>query len=282
MTVSFELNTADFPPLPFSSVTKPVYPSLLHYRLIPLPSLSRNINIRSSKSFAIATNKKPNFSVPHILQGNFLPKIIRNPSKSSIPDLACNIPIKHSYRSICKSFQTFKPVAVNVHFVSVPVCHYFHVVKLAFCHQYVSSLAKPIYLAVYTDTDTLNVCNVVKHVSSTHDTGKLFPSTHNFVSTPRHVSWLESNNIANFHLSLTNLLSSFETKFSPFSLTSNLNFPECTFSFPEISLSRIFYHISSSAKCSLFFMILFNAMLLHQPIQNMLILIFDRFYFVFY
>ena len=70
----------------------------------------------------------------------------------------------------------------------------------------------------------------------------------------------------------SSLASSFsETKSSRSSLHSNLNFSECTFSLPEISTSRIFHHVTLPAKLSLFFMILFNAMLLHQPIQNGLI-----------
>ena len=81
----------------------------------------------------------------------------------------------------------------------------------------------------------------------------------------------KNNNIANSHLPLTNLLSSSETKSSTLSLTSNLSFSECTFSLHEISCSRIYHHVSSSLKFSLFFMILFNAMFLHQPLQNVLI-----------
>ena len=54
-------------------------------------------------------------------------------------------------------------------------------------------------------------------------------------------------------------------------MTSNLNFSERTFCLPEISCSRIYLHFSSWVKFYLFFMILFNAMLLHQPLQNVLI-----------
>ena len=80
-----------------------------------------------------------------------------------------------------------------------------------------------------------------------------------------------NNNIASSHLPFTNPLPSSETKSSTLSLTSNLCFSECTFSLPEISCSRIYHHVSSSLKFSLFFMILFNAMFLHQPLQNVLI-----------
>ena len=80
-----------------------------------------------------------------------------------------------------------------------------------------------------------------------------------------------NNNIASSHLPFTNPLPSSETKSSTLSLTSNLCFSECTFSLPEISCPRICHHVSSSLKFSLFFTILFNAMFLHQPLQNVLI-----------
>ena len=92
----------------------------------------------------------------------------------------------------------------------------------------------------------------------------------NSISIPRHISCLENDNIANSHLPLTNLLSSSEAK-SPSSLTSNLNFSECTFFLPEISCSRFFHHVSSSAKFSFIFAILLDSMLLHKPIQSVLI-----------
>ena len=70
---------------------------------------------------------------------------------------------------------------------------------------------------------------------------------------------------------MTNLLPSSKTKSSTLSLTSNLCFSECTFSLPKISCPQTYYHVSSSLKFSLFFMILFNAMFLHQPLQNVVI-----------
>ena len=269
MAVSFKLNNADFRPLPFPSASKSVssisasLPFITAYK----PFL-RNINTRS---FVIATHT-PISSVPRILQDNFFPKIIINPSKSPTSNLACNIPIKQIHRAICKSVQSFQPVVVNVNVISVPVRHRLHVVKSVFRHQHVSCLAKPIFLTVGTVTDTLNVCNVVKHVSSTHNVRKVFPSTHNSISISRQVYCPENNNnIANSRLPLTNLLSSSETKSTTSFLTLNLKFSECTFSLPEISCSGIYDHVSSSVKFSLFFMILFNAMLLQQPLQNKLV-----------
>ena len=150
-----------------------------------------------------------------------------------ISNLACNNPIKHNQQSVCKSDQSFQPVVINVNVVSVSVHHRLHVVKSIFRHQHVFCLAKPIFLTVDTVTDTPNV----KYVTSTHNVRKVFPSTHNSISIP----------------------------------TSNLWFSECIFSLPKISCPRIYHHASSSLKFSLFFMILFNAMFLHQPLQNVLI-----------
>ena len=70
----------------------------------------------------------------------------------------------------------------------MPVYHRFHVVKTVFRHQHVSCLAKPIFLTV----DALNVCNDVKYVSSAHDTHNVFPSTHNSINIPKHVSCQEN------------------------------------------------------------------------------------------
>ena len=91
--------------------------------------------------------------------------------------------------------------------------HRLHVVESVFRHQHVSCLAKPIFLTVDTVTDTLNVRNVVKHISSTHNVRKVFPFTHSSISISRQVYCPENNNnIANSRLPLTNLLSSSETK----------------------------------------------------------------------
>ena len=122
-------------------------------------------------------------------------------------------------------------------------------------------------MTVGTVTDTPNV----KYVTSTHNVRKFLPSTHNSISIPTQVYCPKNNNnIANSHLPLTNLLPSSETKSSVLSLSSNLCFSECTFSLSKISCPRI-YHVSSSLKFSLFFMILFNAMFLHQSLRNALI-----------
>ena len=142
--------------------------------------------------------------------------------------------------------------------VTKSVCH----------HQRVFCLAKPIFLTVDTVTDTPNVT----YITSALNVRKVFPSTHNSISIPTQVYHPKNNNnIANSHLPLTNLLPSYKTKSSTLYLTSNVCFSECTFSLPKISCPQIYHHVSSSLKFSLFFMILSNAMFLHQPLQNVLI-----------
>ena len=97
MAVSFKLNNTDLPPLTFPSASKSVSSVSASLPFITARKhFPHNITIGSSKSLAVATNT-PTFHVPCILQGNFFLKLILNPSKSSIPDLACNIPIKHNY-----------------------------------------------------------------------------------------------------------------------------------------------------------------------------------------
>ena len=106
-----------------------------------------------------------------------------------------------------------------------------------------------------------------------HNVRQVFPSTHNSASIPRHVSYLENNNnnITNYHLPLKNLFSSSQTESSPSSLSLNLSLSEHTFSLLKISCSWIYHCVCSSVKFSLFFMMLFNTMLLHQPLQNVFI-----------
>ena len=130
MAVSFKLNNADFLPLPFPSISKPVSSVSVSLSFTttykPFPC---NVNIGSSKSFAIAVNT-PISSFCYILQGNLFP--ICNRFKSSISDPTCNSPTRCNHQSICKSVHAFEPVLETVNFVSVPVCHHFHVVQSVF------------------------------------------------------------------------------------------------------------------------------------------------------
>ena len=126
MAVSFKLNNADFLPLPFPSISKPVSSVSVSLSFTttykPFPC---NVNIGSSKSFAIAVNT-PISSFCHILQGNLFP--ICNRFKSSISDPTCNSPTRRNHQSICKSVHAFEPVLGTVNFGSLPVCHHVHVV----------------------------------------------------------------------------------------------------------------------------------------------------------
>ena len=73
MAVSFKLNNGDFLPLPFPSISKPVssFSASLSFTTAYKP-FSHNVNIGSSKSFAIAINT-PISRFFHILQGNLFP-----------------------------------------------------------------------------------------------------------------------------------------------------------------------------------------------------------------
>ena len=82
-------------------------------------------------------------------------------------------------------------------------------------------------MTTVTFTDTLNACNAVKYVSSSHNVRRVFSSTHNSISIPRQVFCPENNNIATSHLALANLISPCETIYSTSSpLTPILNFLE--------------------------------------------------------
>ena len=177
MAVSFKLNNAEFPPLPFPSTSKPVWSTSTSLHLLLLANLF----------FAV------------LLIGH-------------LPLLACNIPIKHNQQSARKSVQSVQPVVVNINVVLEPVRHRLHVVKSVFHHQRVFCLAKPIFLTVDTVTDTPDV----KYVTSTHNVCKVFPSTQNSISIPTQICCPNNNenNIASSHLPLTKPLPSSETKSS--------------------------------------------------------------------
>lgn len=95
--LSFKLSSADFPQLPFPSVSKHVFSA---YASLPFITTCRpflsNINIQSSKYFVFATNTSIS-SVHPILSGNFFSKLIHNLSKSFISDVVCNIRTKHNH-----------------------------------------------------------------------------------------------------------------------------------------------------------------------------------------
>ena len=125
------------------------------------------------------------------------------------------------------------------------------VVKSVSCNLRVSSLAKP--MLIYLNTvRSLNVCNVVKFVRSTHHIRR----ANHVISNHRQAFYPKAN-----------VLSSSRTKSSPSYSTSNPRFS------PLATSSRNLQHISLSAKLCIFVMMLFNVALLNRSIQN--ILVFD-------
>ena len=88
MAVSFKLNNAEFPPLPFPSTSKPVssISASLPFTTACKP-FPRNI---INRSFAIATNTRIS-SVPRFSQDNFFLKLILNPSQSLILLVTCQL-----------------------------------------------------------------------------------------------------------------------------------------------------------------------------------------------
>ena len=79
---------------------------------------------------------------------NFVPKHLRNLSRSLVFDLARNVPAKLKHYVICKSFMSLESVDVNVNFAPVFVCQRVNEVRLVFCHPHVSFLLKPLLTTV--------------------------------------------------------------------------------------------------------------------------------------
>ena len=77
MAVSFKLNNAEFPPLPFPSTSQPgpsistSLPFITVFKPFPFNIFNR--------LFAIATNTRIS-SITHFSQDNFFPKLILDPS----------------------------------------------------------------------------------------------------------------------------------------------------------------------------------------------------------
>ena len=127
-----------------------------------------------------------------------------------------------------------------------------NVVRSVSCNLRVSSLAKPMFFYLNT-VRSWNVCNAVKSVGSTLHIRRI---TRNVIIKHRQAFYPKIN-----------ALSSFRTNSSPSYSTSNPSFS------PFVISSRNHQHTSLSAKLCIFFMMLFNATLLKQSIQN--ILVFD-------
>ena len=162
----------------------------------------------------------------------------------------------------------FEPVAVNVNFAPVSVCRV-SVVRSVFCHPHVSFLAKPLYTTV-TLVRTVTVYNV-KSVNSAHHISGVFPSVHCTTSIHQHFPYQRHENVTSFPLPSSNLLSSPGMKTHLSSLTSKLNLSPRPPSPPGSSSPSNFQHVSSLIKICLFLMTLFNAILLNQPTQYILV-----------
>ena len=81
----------------------------------------------------------------------------------------------------------FKPVPVNVSFAPIHVR--VNVVRSFSCNLRVSSLAKPMFIYLNT-VRSLNFCNAVKSVSSTHHIRRV---TQNVISNHRQAFYLKTN-----------------------------------------------------------------------------------------
>ena len=130
-----------------------------------------------------------------------------------------------------------------------------NIIKFVLCNLRASSLAKPLFIYLST-VRSLNVCNAVKFVKSTHHIRRVFPITHDVVSNHRQP----------FHPK-ANVFSSSRTKSSPPYLTSNSRF------LPIVISPWNLQDISLPPKFCIFFMMLVTVTLLNQPIQ--VILVFD-------
>ena len=228
-------------------------------------SFSNKVSALPFKSLTKASNK-PFPSTTRFCPGNFAPKHLHNPLQLLVFDLACNVPtrLKHV---ICKSVAPFEAAAVNVNFAPVYVCQRVNVVKLVFCHPHISFLANPCLPLL-----TLFVLWLfTKSVNSAHHIRRVFPSVHCTASIHRQFSYQRNVSVTSFPLRSSNLLSSSVIKCHLSPLTSTLNLSPRHPSPPGASSSPNFQHVPSSIKICLFLMTLFNAILLNQPTQYILV-----------
>ena len=265
--MSFKLNHADFPPLLHFTVSEPV--SSVSSSLLCTTasrSFSNKVSALPFKSLTKASNK-PFPSAARFCPGNFAPKHLHNPSQSLVFDLARNVPTRLKHYVICKSVAPFEAVAVNVNFAPVYVCQRVNVVKLVFCHPHISFLANPCLPLL-----TLFVLWLfTKSVNSAHHIRRVFPSVHCTASIHRQFSYQRNVSVTSFPLRSSNLLSSSVIKCHLSPLTSTLNLSPRHPSPPGASSSPNFQHVPSSIKICLFLMTLFNAILLNQPTQYILV-----------
>ena len=206
-------------------------------------SFSNKVSVLSFKSVTKASNK-PFHRATRCCPRIFAPKHLHNPSQSLIFYLARNVLTKLKHYVICKSVMSFEPVAVNVNFALVSVCHRVNVVRLVFCHRHVSFLAKPLFTTVNL-VHPMTFYNV-KSDNSAHHIRRVFPSGYCTTSIYKHFSYWIHENVRSFLLPSSNLLSSpgIKSHLSPMTSKFNLS-PRSSFP-PGISSPPNFQHVSSS------------------------------------
>ena len=235
----FSEQNADFPPLSYSNFSKScssVSMSLLY--ATACNSLSDNV-ILSSKHLPNSSNELLSM-VSGVSCGKFVRNQMSISCKSFAHDLVFSVSTKSNHHLVCKSVISSETVPVNVLFASAH--ERVNAVKSVSCNLRVSSLAKPMFIYLNT-VRSLNVCNAVKSLSSAHHTGRVFPVTHDVLSNHRQSFYPKIN-----------VLWSSRTKSSLSYSTSN----------PRSLNLR---HIALSAKFCIFFMMLFNVILLNQSIK---------------
>ena len=140
-------------------------------------SFSDNVSV-SSKHLPSSSNKLLPM-VSGALCGKFALNQMHISPKSFVPHLFFSVSAQLNHQLVCNSVMSFKPVPVNVSFAPMHVR--VNVVTSVCCNLRVSSLAKPMFIYLNT-VSSLNVCNAVKSVSSTHHIRRV---THNVISNHR-------------------------------------------------------------------------------------------------
>ena len=164
---------------------------------------------------------------------------------------------------------SFEPVAVNVNFAPLSVCQRVNVVRSVFFHLHVSFLAKPLFTTVNL-VGPVTVYNG-KSFNSPHRIPRVFPAAHCTTSIHQNFFYRRHENVTSFPLPSSNSLFSPDIKshLSPLISKSNLS-PRPSFS-PGTSPPPNFEHVPSSIKVCFVFMTLFNAILLNQPTQYIVV-----------
>ena len=141
-------------------------------------------------------------------------------------------------------------------------------VRSVFCHPHVSFLAKALLITVKLVRSV--TVYIVKSVNSARHIRRVFPSART-KSIHWHFSYRGLENVTSFPLPSIDLISFPGTRshLSPLTLKFNLSarpsYP------PGTSSPSFFQHVSSAMKICLFLLTLFNAILLNQPTQYILV-----------